>query len=464
MAHINESPPKQRGMTVFLIIWVGQLISTLGSGLTGFGLGVWLYQETGSVTLFALNSLAFTLPSLIVTPFAGALADRWDRRWLLILSDTGAGLSTLIVYLLFSSGQLEVWHIYLLTAFASVFTAFQWPAHTAATTMLVPKEQLGRASGLTQLGQAISQLASPAIAGALIVTAGLQSIILIDFITFLFAVLTLLVIRIPRPATTKSGEEGKGSIFSEAAYGWKYIRSRPGLMGLMLYFAVVNFFFGMIGPLFLPLMLNMTTADKVGYASSIMGVGMLVGTVVMSAWGGPKRRIHGVLGFGLSTGVFLALSGLRPSLTLITAAAFCLMFGMPILNGSSQALWQSKVAADVQGRVFAIRRLIAQSMTPLAIILAGPMADSVFEPLMNEGGGLADSVGPIIGVGPGRGSALLFIIMGLLMIATSIAAYSNPRVRLVEDELPDVVAEAVEEKETAVSPTTIPQTEPLPGS
>ena len=153
-----------QGMRTFMIIWSGQLVSTIGSGLTSFALGVWIYQETGSTTLFALNLLAYTLPNLLLSPIAGALADRWDRRLLMILSDTGAGISTLIIAILAFTQNLEIWHIYLATAFNAGFSTFQWPAYSAATTLLVPKNQLGRAGGMLQVGEAVSQLITPAIA------------------------------------------------------------------------------------------------------------------------------------------------------------------------------------------------------------------------------------------------------------------------------------------------------------
>ena len=208
-----------RSIRTFAVIWFGQLVSTLGSGLTGFALGVWIYQETGSTTLFALNLLAYAVPNLVVSPFAGALVDRWDRRRIMILSDTGAGLSTVMVALLYFSGQLEVWHVFLLTAINSAFTTFQWPAYSAVTTLLVPKAQLGRASGMVQIGEAISALASPAIAGVLFVTVGIQGVVMVDFVSYAIAVLTLLVVHVPRPPVTEAGVEGKNSLLQEAAYG-----------------------------------------------------------------------------------------------------------------------------------------------------------------------------------------------------------------------------------------------------
>jgi MFS family permease len=414
----KKASPITKGMRTFFVIWSGQLVSTIGSGLTGFALGVWIYQETGSVTLFAMNMLAFAIPNLLVSPIAGVVVDRWDRRWVMILSDTGAGLATLSIAILYLTGNLQVWNIILATAVNAAFSTFQWPAYSAVTTLLVPKEQLGRAGGLVQIGEAISMLLAPAVAGVLFVTIGLGGVIAIDFATYLFALLTLLIVRVPSPEPTAAGEESKGTFWQEAIYGWTYITARAGLFGLLLIFAAFNFVTGLIMPLITPMLLDMTSPAVLGYIFSIVGVGMLVGTLVMSAWGGPKRRIHGVL-------AFLMLFGL--------------MFTLPIINGSSQAIWQSKVAPDVQGRVFAVRRMIAMSMTPLAYIAAGPLADRVFVPLLLEGGALVNTVGRLIGVGPGRGTGFMFIVIGALSILVAAAGYLNPHVRNVEDELPDAM-------------------------
>ena len=434
---------ESHGMRTFVFVWFGQLVSTIGSGLTGFALGVWVYQETGSTTLFAMNMLAYAIPNLVVSPFAGALVDRYDRRKIMILSDSGAGLVTLSVAALLVTGNLEVWHVFLATAASATFTTFQWPAYSATTTLLVPKEQLGRAGGMVQIGEAVSQLLAPAAAGALFVTTGLQGVVLIDFITYLIAVGTLLFVRFPQPETTKEGEESKGTLLSEAVYGWKYIAARSGLLGLLLIFAAFNFLNSLTNPLLAPMVLDMTTADVVGYLFSIVGVGMLIGTLVMSVWGGPKRRIHGVLFFLFLAGLFTMGFGISASLTVMAVAGFLLMLVLPVINGSSQAIWQSKVAPDVQGRVFAVRRMIAWSIIPIAYVLAGPLNDKIFKPLLVEGGTLANTiVGEIVGVGPSRGTGLLFIVIGLLSALVALSGYLSPRVRNVEDELPDVITEA----------------------
>jgi len=424
-----------------LIVWSGQFVSLVGSGLTFFALAVWVYQETGSATQLSLILLAAALPQIIMSPIAGALVDRWDRRWAMILSDTGAAVGTLGIALLLFSDNLEIWHLLVLISFSSIFQAFQWPAYTAATTLLVPKEQYGRAQGLIQLAEAMGHVISPALAGVLLIVGGLETVIFIDFATFLFAVGTLLVVRFPRPERSEAGKEGAGSIWSEARYGWTYIRERHGLLALLLYFSAVNLIFGFVAVLIFPLVLSFASEGALGAAISIGGIGMVAGSLVMSAWGGPKRRVYGVLGFDVILSIGLIVVGLRPSLALVAVAAFTVFFAIPFANGSSQALWQTKVEPDVQGRVFAVRRVFGQATQPIAYILAGPLVDQVFEPLLASGGALAGSVGSIIGVGEGRGIGLMFILLGVLGIVITAIAFSYPRLRYLEDEIPDAAPE-----------------------
>lgn len=425
-------------MSTFLIIWAGQLVSIIGSGLTGFALGVFVYQETGSVTQLSLVLLANTLPSLLLAPIAGVLVDRWDRRRVMILSDTGAGLTTLGIFLLLLSGNMEIWHIYLAGALSSIFGIFQGPAFMASTTLLVPKQHYGRAAGLTQLGHAIGQILSPALAGFLILTIEIQGVILIDFITYLFALATLAIIRIPKPPSPQFSEVEESSIIKDALYGITYLRARSGLLGMLLLFAFVNFTLGLYSALYTPLILSFSTADVLGTILSVSGIGMLFGSLVMSAWGGSKKKIVSLLGSIFLAGVVLSFTGVGTNPWIIGASAFFFMFFVPIANSSSQAIWQVKVAADVQGRVFATRRMIASIASPLAYILAGPLADNIFEPLMQEGGTLAGSVGKFIGIGPGRGIGLMFIIIGILIALATIIGYTYPRLRNVEAELPDI--------------------------
>lgn len=438
---VPDVAPKGRSrFATFLIIWFGQLTSTLGSALTGFALGVWVYQTTGSVTQFALISLFTSLPGLVLSPIAGALVDRWNRRTAMILSDAGAGLCTLAIALLIVSDRLELWHIYLAMAISSVFNSVQWPAYSASVSLLVPKEHYGRASGLVQIGQAVSQILAPVLGAVMLVSLGIYSVILLDFASALVAIGTLLAVRIPQPA---SGQKEKGaeksSLLKESRIGWTFIKERPGLMGLVLLLGMTNLTAGMVHVLFTPLVLSLTDTTTLGTTVAVAGVGMLLGTVVMSAWGGPKQKVVGVIAFLFLEGIMLVLSGLRPSLILVGACAFVYMFSMPIVNGCSQAIWLAKTPHEVQGRVFAVRRMIAWSMLPISYFLAGPLSDRVFEPLMAAGGFLASSVGLVIGYGPGRGIALLYIVLGVAKILVVLGGALSPTVRRVEEDLPDVI-------------------------
>lgn len=443
-------PTSTPGFKTFLLIWFGQLISLTGSGMTGFALGVWVFITTGSVTRFALISLATTLPGILMSPIAGALVDRWDRRMAMLLSDTGAGICTLLIATLLFTGRLEVWHIYVLMGISSAFSSFQWPAYSAATTLLVPKQQYGRASGMVQMAEAVGMILAPLLAGALVGLIQVQGIILIDFATFLFAVATLLLVRVPHPPVSAEGLHGRGSLLQEAAYGWKYITARRGLFGLLLFFAFINFTFGIASVLFTPLVLSFTTPAVLGVLMSVLGIGMLAGSLVMSAWGGPKKRVYGILGSALIQGLMMFFAGAPPSVALLAPSVFVIFFCTPIMNSSSQAIWMSKTAPDVQGRVFSVRRMIAWSTSPVAFLVAGALADRVFEPLMAVGGPLAGSVGRLIGVGPGRGVGLLYIVLAALTIFAAIAGYLYRPLRNVETDLPD----------HAASP--LPATEPEP--
>jgi DHA3 family macrolide efflux protein-like MFS transporter len=428
-----------RELQTFAVVWVGQMISVIGSGLTSFALGLWVYQRTGSVTQFALIAFSASIPMILVAPFAGVLVDRYDRRWMMILGDTGAGLSTLFIAMLFFSNRLEIWHIYIATMINNTFTTLQVPAYLSAITLLVPKEQYGRIAGMIKLAQSVAEILVPTLAGVLMVTLKIGGIMVIDFGTFLVAVGTLLVVRFPRPPKTERQQPEQWKFLKEMAYGWTYIRTRPGLLGLIVFLTITTFLWSMIGTLIIPMILEFTTEAVLGVMISVAGFGLLGGSLVMSTWGGPKRRMNGVLGFSALGGLFLMLIGLRPSVVLVSIGAIGAHFSLPIFDASDQAIWQSKVAPDVQGRVFAIRQAIIRSATPLAYLSAGPLADRVIGPLLLDGGALSGTVGQVLGVGPGRGIGLMFIMMGTLVVATAGWGYLQPRIRLVEDELPDAV-------------------------
>jgi hypothetical protein len=216
------------------------------------------------------------------------------------------------------------------------------------------------------------------------------------------------------------------------------------LLGLLALAAAINFLWGMVGALITPMILGFASSELLGFIISIAGLGMLTGGLVMSTWGGPERRINGMLAFEFLSGICFLLIGLRPSFWLTALGAFGAHVTIAIVSGSGQSIWQSKVAPEVQGRVFATQQMVARTTSPLAYLLAGPLADRVFEPLLAHSGPLAGSIGHVVGTGPGRGIGLMFLLMGAAKMAVTLVGYAQPRIRLVEDELPDVGTSAME--------------------
>jgi MFS family permease len=427
------------GAQAFAAVWFGQVISFIGSGLTSFALGVWVLQQTGEITKYALISMFFVLPGVLLGPLAGALVDRWDRRKAMFISDLGAGISTLSIAVVYLLGGLQVWYIYVAVFVSGAFGSLRMPSLRAAMTQMIPQKNLGRANGMMEIVAIGEFLIAPAIAGGLMGKIGLAAVIMIDFSSFLFAISVLLFIRIPRMQGTTQERTGKGSLLKETLYGWNYISTRPGLAALMLLFAISNFTTEMTVVLFTPLILAFGTTAQLGMAMSMCASGFLVGGILMSVWGGPKRRIKIVIVFMLLLGLALSLIGLRASLALIVLGGFLSTLCVPIVSSSNQVIWQKKVAPDVQGRVFAIRQTITLATPLLTYVLAGPLSDKIFEPMMAVNGLLAGSLGQILGTGPGRGIGLLFITMGFLLILITAISCLSPHLRRVEDDLPDAV-------------------------
>lgn len=422
-------------MRTFLAIWAGQLVSGLGSGLTGFAVPVVVYEKTGSPEQFGLLMFAWMVPSLLLSPFAGALVDRWDRRRVLVAADTGSAVITLVLAWLVLSGHFQVWQVFAASVAASVISAFQEPAFTASIAMLVPRRQYGRAMGLMQTVGSITQVSTPIISGVLVVTIGLGGIMLIDVASYLAAVGTLLLVRIPNPERTPGA--AKPSLLADAAYGWSFLRARPGMFALLLFFMVTNFWMGFINPLLSPMVLAFTTPAMLGTIASVIGVGSLISGLALGVWGGPERRMRGIFLASLAAAVCTAGLGLRPSVVSITIAGFFFALCAPVMGATSSAIWLAKTPPEAMGRVMAVRRMTSMIMMPLAILASGPLAQRVFEPMLMPGGALAGSVGAVIGVGKGRGIALMFLCLGAVLVLTTVVGALVPRIRNVERDVPD---------------------------
>ncbi len=272
---------------------------------------------------------------------------------------------------------------------------------------------------------------------------GLKGIVAIDFLSYFFAIGALLMVRIPQPEASTEEDGSKRSMLKDALFGWTYLVDRRPLLVMLLYYAVVNFLLGLSTVLITPLVLSFNPASVLGIVQMVASVGMLVGSLLMSAWGGPARKMNGVYGFIALFSLGYLIIGFWESAIAIAVGMFVLLFSVPLAAGSSQVIWMSKVEPELQGRVFAIRGMIASAITPLAYLISGPLADSLFGPLMSEGGALSGTVGSVIGAGQERGIGLMFILSGVLMLLVTAAAYAYPRLRLIEDELPDVVYETV---------------------
>jgi MFS family permease len=428
------------GMLAFTIVWTGQAVSFLGSAMSWFAFTIWVWQTTGEATALALVEFFAFGPTLLLSPLAGALVDRWSRKLVMMLSDLVTGLGTIVVLLLYVTNHLQIWHIYVIAIVAGAFQAFQFPAYSATVTMMLPKEQYARAEGMMGLAGAASGVLAPALAAALLASIGFAGIMLIDVATLALAIGTLLFVHVPQPIVTEAGRKSQESIWKESLYGFRYILERSNLFALQLLFAVGNLFESIGFALVAPMILARAGSDEtmLGGVQSVGAIGGALGGLLLIAWGGPKRRIHGVLiGWALANLLGMSLMGLGHTILIWALASFCAEFFTPVVEGSNQAIWQAKVAPDVQGRVFATRLLLSQITIPIGMLLAGLLADRVFEPAMMPGGSLATTFGWLTGTGPGAGMSLILVFAGLLGILVNLGGYGFRVVRNVEDILPD---------------------------
>ena len=435
----ETSTKRPTGMFGFTIVWLGQIVSVLASAMSQFGLTIWMFEKTGSATALGLMQVFFITPFLLISPFAGVMVDRHNRKMMMMVSDLGAGLATVLILVFQALGILQFWHLYFASVIYGLGMAFQWPAYSAAITTLVPKEQYGRANGMMSLIDAGPGVVAPLLAGALLPVIGLTGILTFDVVTFLLAIGALMIVHIPQPPRTEEGKQGEGSIWKEATYGFKYIFARPSLLGLQLIFFAGNLFSGIGFTLLAPMILSRTANDSLmlGSAQTAGAIGGLIGGILMSAWGGFKRRVHGVLFGWIISGIGMAIIGLAGGLPIWIIGMVITALVVPLVNGSNQAIWQAKVAPDVQGRVFSARRLIAWFTNPISPIIAGTMADFVLEPQMRVSGTLSDTFGWLVGMGPGAGMGLLIVFCGLFGAVVGLAGYFYPAIRNAEDILPD---------------------------
>jgi MFS transporter, DHA3 family, macrolide efflux protein len=413
-------------MQKFIQLWLGQTASMIGSAMSGFALTIWIWESTSQVTALALLIFFIQLPRILLAPVAGILVDRCNRKFLMAIGDAVSALLTLAILLLYISQNLQLWHLYVAVAVNGIFAQIQQLAYSAAIATMMPEKHYSRASSLSFLAKYGASIIAPTLAGILYSVIGLSGIFTIDLATFTIAIATLVSVKIPQPAIASNPQPARFHLLQELSFGFRYIVERPSLLALLVSVSLFWFAHDIGAALYSPMILARTgnNARTLGTILSAAGAGGVLGASIVSIWGGPKRRIRGFLlgmaGAGLSKIVF----AFGQALSIWIPAQFCSSFNFPILGSSNEAIWLAKVAPEAQGRVFATRAVIMQLASAIGLLIAGPLADRVFEPAMQPSGFLAAIFGPIIGTGAGAGMALLYAISALGLLLVAVGGYA----------------------------------------
>ncbi len=416
----------------FFTIWSGQAISLFGSRLVQFALIWWLTQETGSATVLAIASLIGLLPTVILGPFAGALVDRWKRRQVMLVVDTAIALASLLLAYLYAIDAVSVSTVYVLLLVRGIGESFHWPSMSAATSLMVPNEQLTRVQGLNQMLQGGLSIVAAPLGALLLGLLPMQAIMMIDVVTAAFAILPLLAITIPEVNQRErlSPVEKPATFWEDFRSGLRYVWSWPGLLMLMILAMVINFLLTPAGAL-LPILVSeyfQGGALQLGWIESAFGFGMVAGGLLLSVWGGFKKRIltsmFGLIGLGIGFGMI----GLIPSnlFWVGVVSAFFAAGMLPIINGPVHAILQSAVEPEMQGRVFTLVGSLGSAMSPLGLIVAGPVADAI-------------------------GVQSWYIIGGVSCILMALVGYSIPALMNIEDNHQKATQAANEPVEPASS-------------
>ncbi|HEY0640953.1 MAG TPA: amino acid adenylation domain-containing protein, partial [Pseudonocardiaceae bacterium] len=430
----SGAAPPRRSLRPYLAVASGQLVSLTGSALVQWAIPVWIYLRTGSLVSFALFAALGIVPTLLVSPVAGVLVDRLDRRRVMLVACASAGLAELALGGLLWAGRLQVWHLYVLVVCLSTAAAFQRVAFFAATPQLVPKQYLGHANGVNQLANGFANLVVPLLAAGALAVMGLGGILLIDIASFAAAIAVLAVVRFPR-ALGRTREE---PLADELLGGLRLVWRARGLRALLLFFAVLNVFLGAALIMVAPLVLSFGTLAQVGQVAFAEGLGAAAGGLLMILWGGPaRRRMAGVLAGTAVMAACYLLVGLRPSLPLIAAGLLGAGLGLSLTQGIYATIVQVKVPQRFHGRVFALNQLIAWSTLPLGYAVVGPLGSWLLEPLLLPGGALASTVGAVLGVGPGRGIGLLYLVLAVAMLALTTGALRVRALATFDATVPD---------------------------
>jgi DHA3 family macrolide efflux protein-like MFS transporter len=416
--NIQTPAHENKKFSHFIIVWFGQLLSSIGSGLTAFALGIYVFQLTGSATKYSLILLATFLPSLLLKPIGGTLSDRINRKTLMMIGDLGCAAGVMFIVIMMEFGIREMWVIYLGSIISSIFYAFQNPAYKASVTDLVSKELYTKASGLMQLAESSRYLIAPIIAAFLIKIIDIKYVLIMDALTYIVAIITVFwITTLPSASLAKKSNQ---HFIADLIDGFHYLIKQKSIFLLICIVSFITFFIGLFQALLGPMILSFETPQAFGISQSLSTTGMLIGSFFIGVFGTSTKKIP-LLSFSiLIAGIFFSLIGISENIIYITIFGFLYFLVLPFINTSLDVLVRKNVANEMQGRLWAIISLISQLGMAIAFGIAGYLADSIFNPLLASNGTLASTVGAIIGSGPGRGIGLIFILSGLFVSITAI--------------------------------------------
>lgn len=379
---MNTTPvtqPERGWKAPFFTIWTGQALSLVGSRVAMFALIWWVTDTTGSATVLALASLFAMLPQIVLGPVAGALVDRWNRRVVMIVADSLIALVSLWLAFLFFSGQIQIWHVYLIMLVRELGGIFHWPAMQASTSLMVPKEHLARVSGVNQAMNGALNIIGPALGALLLSVTPIHTIMGLDVLTAIFAITPLFFVAIPQPAARE--EASASSIWADMREGARYLFAWRGLMvllGMALIIKVV------LTPAFslLPILVTQHfngDAPALAGMESAVGIGLVIGGLLLGVWGGFKRKIITTM-LGIAVlGLCMVLVGFLPSSGLAAAMGALLVMGIAVAltDGPLFAILQSTIAPEMQGRVFMLFGSLITLSSPIGLAIAGPVTDAI---------------------------------------------------------------------------------------
>ncbi len=425
-------------LALFAVFMLGQFISAIGTSFMGFALGLWVKELTGKTSAFAITLVFNRLPGIIVLPFAGTIADKFDRRKILILSNIGSAIVVAILAGLAFSGNLEVYHIYMANAFVSFMSGFQRPASLASVAQVTPKKYLGQANGIVQLSTSMADVIAMPLTGILAVI-GIQGIISINLVSFMVCILTLCLIQFPDTMFHREEE----TFLRQMAYGWRFITKRKSFVGLVVFFAVANLLLGIGYVLITPYIKEIVSLTWTGVVSALIPVGGLVGGVLMGLWGGTRNRGEGMILFDMLLGVGFVFMGLSQNIIFLVIGTVIYGISMSLVNSHWQTLIQSKVRQELLARVFAINQMFALPTIPLGYYIGGVLSDNVIGPMFAENSRLQATFGWLVGTGELCGDRFIFIVVGMTIVLWALICFRYKPLRYMDEIMPDAVAGAV---------------------